>query len=105
MSGGGLIEDGSCVGVQVPATMDEALTTGLISLFEKRRFRNFLSYLSKYEEGDPKTYGGERAGRFGTRRGEGGEEGRGRGGGGSLMRGADGLCLVMTCRQATTCSP
>lgn len=39
--------------------MDEALTTGLISFFEKRRFRNFLSYLSKYEEEDPKTYQGK----------------------------------------------
>lgn len=43
---------------QVPATLDEALMTSLIGLFEKRRFRNFLSYLAKYDEKDPNTYGG-----------------------------------------------
>lgn len=43
---------------QVPATLDEALLTSLIGLFEKRRFRNFLSYLAKYDPNDPNTYGG-----------------------------------------------
>lgn len=42
----------------MPATLDEALMTSLIGLFEKRRFRNFLSYLAKYDEKDPNTYGG-----------------------------------------------
>jgi RAB protein geranylgeranyltransferase component A len=32
--------------------------TSLIGLFEKRRFRNFLSYLAKYDEKDPSTFGG-----------------------------------------------
>ncbi|TFJ83414.1 hypothetical protein NSK_005254 [Nannochloropsis salina CCMP1776] len=43
---------------KVPATLDEALMTSLIGLFEKRRFRNFLSYLAKYDEKDPSTFGG-----------------------------------------------
>jgi RAB protein geranylgeranyltransferase component A len=48
----------------VPATLDEALMTSLIGLFEKRRFRNFLSYLAKYDEKDPNTYGGASAASF-----------------------------------------
>jgi len=50
---------------QVPATLDEALMTSLIGLFEKRRFRNFLSYLAKYDEKDPNTFGGRKGGREG----------------------------------------
>jgi Rab GDP dissociation inhibitor len=48
---------------QVPATAEEAVSTTLIGgfggLFEKRRFKNFLSYLAKYDENDPSTFGGE----------------------------------------------
>jgi len=44
--------------------------TSLIGLFEKRRFRNFLSYLAKYDEKDPNTFGG-------TEWKEGGREGGG----------------------------
>ena len=48
----------------MPATLDEALLTSLIGLFEKRRFRNFLSYLAKYDPNDPNTYGGAYASVF-----------------------------------------
>jgi len=44
---------------KVPATLDEALRTSLVGFFEKRRFRSFLSYLAKYEEGNPKSHDGE----------------------------------------------
>mmetsp|Transcript_4060 Transcript_4060/g.6202 ORF Transcript_4060/g.6202 Transcript_4060/m.6202 type:complete len:468 (-) Transcript_4060:31-1434(-) len=44
--------------LKVPATPEEALRTSLMGIFEKRRFKSFLTYLSKYEEGDPSTHGG-----------------------------------------------
>ena len=52
--------------------------TSLIGLFEKRRFRNFLSYLAKYDERDPNTFGGREGGKEEGR--EGGREGGGNGG-------------------------
>lgn len=30
---------------------------GLMGLFEKRRFKNFLSFVANYDENDPKSYG------------------------------------------------
>lgn len=30
---------------------------GLLGLFEKRRFKNFLSFVANFDENDPKTYG------------------------------------------------
>jgi len=41
---------------KVPATETEALKSGLMGLFEKRRFRNFLVYVQDYEEKDPATH-------------------------------------------------
>jgi Rab GDP dissociation inhibitor len=45
--------------LKVPATPDEALRTSLMGMFEKRRFRKFLMYLSAYEEDNPQTYDGK----------------------------------------------
>ena len=44
---------------QVPATPEEALRTSLMGMFEKRRFRNFLTYIAAYDENEPKTFQGE----------------------------------------------
>lgn len=43
---------------KVPATESEALTSGLLGLFEKRRFKNFLQYCSAWDEDDSKTHAG-----------------------------------------------
>eukprot|EP00304_Pavlova_gyrans_P005172 CAMPEP_0206047050 /NCGR_PEP_ID=MMETSP1466-20131121/20186_1 /ASSEMBLY_ACC=CAM_ASM_001126 /TAXON_ID=44452 /ORGANISM="Pavlova gyrans, Strain CCMP608" /LENGTH=450 /DNA_ID=CAMNT_0053422055 /DNA_START=55 /DNA_END=1407 /DNA_ORIENTATION=+ len=43
---------------KVPATETEALKSGLMGLFEKRRFRNFLVYVQDYEEANPATHKG-----------------------------------------------
>lgn len=42
----------------MPATPDEALRTSLMGMFEKRRFRNFLIYITAYEEDKPDTFNG-----------------------------------------------
>eukprot|EP00611_Tribonema_gayanum_P026624 TRINITY_DN6384_c0_g4_i5.p1 TRINITY_DN6384_c0_g4~~TRINITY_DN6384_c0_g4_i5.p1 ORF type:complete len:184 (-),score=65.55 TRINITY_DN6384_c0_g4_i5:604-1155(-) len=44
--------------LKVPATPDEALRSSLMGLFEKRRFRKFLIWISNYEEDKPATYEG-----------------------------------------------
>ncbi|CAM9887380.1 unnamed protein product [Chrysoparadoxa australica] len=44
--------------LKVPATPDEALRTSLMGMFEKRRFRKLLVYLSGYDKDKPETYGG-----------------------------------------------
>lgn len=41
---------------KVPADEREALSSSLMGLFEKRRFRNFLIWVNDYDERDPKTY-------------------------------------------------
>jgi len=41
---------------KVPADEREALASSLMGLFEKRRFRNLLVWVSEYDEKDPKTY-------------------------------------------------
>lgn len=41
---------------KVPATPDEALMSDLMGFFEKRKFRNFLMYVSAYDKNDPKTH-------------------------------------------------
>jgi len=41
---------------KVPADGSEALASGLMGLFEKRRFRNFLIWVHEFEEQDPKTF-------------------------------------------------
>ncbi|KAJ1440823.1 rab GDP dissociation inhibitor alpha putative [Ochromonadaceae sp. CCMP2298] len=41
---------------KVPATPGEALNSSLMGFFEKRKFRNFLLFLSAYEKDKPATY-------------------------------------------------
>jgi Rab GDP dissociation inhibitor len=41
---------------KVPANEREALSSDLMGLFEKRRFRNFLIFVQEFEENDPKTW-------------------------------------------------
>ena len=41
---------------QVPADEREALSSDLMGLFEKRRFRNFLIFVQDFDEADPKTW-------------------------------------------------
>lgn len=43
---------------KVPSTETEALSSGLMGLFEKRRFKNFLSYVASFDENDPQTLKG-----------------------------------------------
>jgi len=44
--------------LKVPATPEEALTSSLMGLFEKRRFRQFLLYINDYDETKPETHDG-----------------------------------------------
>jgi Rab GDP dissociation inhibitor len=44
--------------LKVPATPQEALSSSLMGLFEKRRFRNFLIYVDAYVASDPATHQG-----------------------------------------------
>ena len=41
---------------QVPADEKEALSSDLMGLFEKRRFKNFLVFVQDFDESDPKTW-------------------------------------------------
>lgn len=41
---------------KVPATPAEALSSSLMGFFEKRKFRNFLMFLSAYDVTKPSTY-------------------------------------------------
>jgi len=43
---------------KVPATEAEAISTKLLGLFEKKRFRDFLVFLQKYDLENPKTHEG-----------------------------------------------
>jgi Rab GDP dissociation inhibitor len=43
---------------KVPGTESEALTTSLLGMFEKKRFRDFLTFLQKYDSNNPKTTDG-----------------------------------------------
>lgn len=43
---------------KVPATPAEALNSGLMGIFQKRRFKNFLQFASEYDEFNPKTHSG-----------------------------------------------
>ncbi|XP_041819713.1 rab GDP dissociation inhibitor beta [Chelmon rostratus] len=40
---------------KVPSTETEALASSLMGLFEKRRFKKFLSFIANFDEKDPKT--------------------------------------------------
>lgn len=44
--------------LKVPATPQEALTSSLMGIFEKRRFRSFLIYIDQYKYEDPATHQG-----------------------------------------------
>ena len=41
---------------KVPTTPAEALASGLMGMFQKRKFRNFLIFMDKYDEKDPGTF-------------------------------------------------
>jgi Rab GDP dissociation inhibitor len=41
---------------KVPASEQEALGSSLMGIFEKRRFKNFLSFVQDFEPDDPKTF-------------------------------------------------
>ncbi|KAG7496579.1 rab GDP dissociation inhibitor beta-like [Solea senegalensis] len=43
---------------KVPSTEFEALNSSLMGIFEKRRFKKFLTFISGYDEKDPKTMEG-----------------------------------------------
>mmetsp|Transcript_42788 Transcript_42788/g.114903 ORF Transcript_42788/g.114903 Transcript_42788/m.114903 type:complete len:466 (+) Transcript_42788:295-1692(+) len=43
---------------KIPVTGTEVLASGLMTLFEKRRFRNFLLYMADYDESEPATHKG-----------------------------------------------
>ncbi len=43
---------------KVPADEREALSSDLMGLFEKRRFKNFLVFVQDFDENDPKTWKG-----------------------------------------------
>lgn len=43
---------------KVPATEKEALGSSLMGLFEKKRFKDFLSFVADYDRSNPKTHGG-----------------------------------------------
>ncbi|XP_002739493.1 rab GDP dissociation inhibitor beta-like [Saccoglossus kowalevskii] len=43
---------------KVPADEKEALSTSLMGIFEKRRYRKFLIYVNDFDINDPKTYHG-----------------------------------------------
>ena len=43
---------------KVPADEKEALASGLMGIFEKRRFRKLLIFTTDFDAEDPKTYQG-----------------------------------------------
>jgi Rab GDP dissociation inhibitor len=43
---------------KVPANEKEALGSSLMGIFEKRRFKNFLHFVSNFDVEDPKTWQG-----------------------------------------------
>lgn len=54
IAGGYVLQNGKIH--KVPATPGEALNSGLMGIFQKRKFRNFLQYANNYKESDPKTH-------------------------------------------------
>ena len=42
---------------KVPATEKEALSSSLMGIMEKRRFKKMLEFVAQYEESNPKTHG------------------------------------------------
>ena|SRR6185312_6047170 len=43
---------------KVPASEQDALTSSLMGMFEKRRLKNFLEFLQKWNDSDPTTHQG-----------------------------------------------
>ena len=43
---------------KVPANETEALSSGLMGMFEKRRFRKFLIFSNDFDENNPATFQG-----------------------------------------------
>ncbi|KAG5830790.1 hypothetical protein ANANG_G00314330 [Anguilla anguilla] len=43
---------------KVPSTETEALASSLMGMFEKRRFKKFLEFVSNFDENDPKSFQG-----------------------------------------------
>ena len=64
---------------KVPATLQEALATDLMGILEKRKFKNMLEWIQKYDEKNPATHVGTLVGEEERRRKEGGERARARG--------------------------
>jgi Rab GDP dissociation inhibitor len=56
ISGGYVLKDGKVH--KVPATPKEALASSLMGIFQKRRFKNFLQFVSDYDHDDVKTHSG-----------------------------------------------
>ena len=56
IAGSFVYKDGKIL--KVPATPQEALSSPLMGLFEKRRFRNFLIYIDQYKAADAGTHQG-----------------------------------------------
>ena len=52
---------------KVPVTASEALSSGLMGFFEKRRFRNFLEWVNNYQQSKPETHQGLDATRVAAR--------------------------------------
>merc|ERR1712110_426116 len=46
------------MGHKVPANETEALSSGLMGMFEKRRFRKFLIFVNDFDENNPATFNG-----------------------------------------------
>jgi Rab GDP dissociation inhibitor len=43
---------------KVPSTAKEALNSGLLSIFQKRRYKAFVEWINEYEDSNPKTHSG-----------------------------------------------
>lgn len=52
---------------KVPSTPSEALSSSLMGIFQKNRYRNFLKYVSQYQQEDPATHQGMDATKMTTR--------------------------------------
>jgi len=52
---------------KVPSTPAEALASPLMGFFQKRHFKNFLTYVSEFDQSDQKTWGGINPAKLTTR--------------------------------------
>jgi Rab GDP dissociation inhibitor len=57
VSGSYVLKDGKVQ--KVPSTAKEALGTGLLGMFQKRRYKNFVEYVANYDIENPKTHYGK----------------------------------------------